>query len=331
MKAKKRKQVSTINERRLRMLSSMLRGRMTAPFGSSLSSDGRIVIFRSELEYVSRCILDCKDIETGGQLFGYWTECGIPVILYAIGPGRKANHQKTFFNQDVDYLVAVGRRLKSEFGLWHIGEWHSHHQLGLARPSSHDVNTMVSTIREKRLGHFLLCIGNCDDRTSTLNGYLCDAKACVRCGWDVIMAESPVRRQVDSMLKDILVHPRTVAAALSGFSLGVNAPARPRYAPGYWLDDKANNTVFKAIVDHVAGKNAGIETKVQLNDAGEAVVRVESGGYCETILFPDGFPSKPPVITRYLSGRPLARSEGTWLDSGGEDILKSFINYYTNN
>jgi hypothetical protein len=113
------------------------------------------IIYRSELDFISRCILDRTNIETGGQLFGFWTGNGVPVVLYAIGPGPNANHQVAFFNQDVNYLVAVGRALKENYGLHHIGEWHSHHQLGLARPSSHDENTMVSTFRDKNLGKFL--------------------------------------------------------------------------------------------------------------------------------------------------------------------------------
>jgi len=55
------------------------------------------VIYRSELDFMSRCILDCKHIETGGQLFGFWTRDCVPVVLFAIGPGPKANHQVTFF------------------------------------------------------------------------------------------------------------------------------------------------------------------------------------------------------------------------------------------
>ena len=56
------------------------------------------IIYKSELDYISRCILDCTNIETGGQLFGFWTAEGVPVVLYAIGPGPHANHQSAFFN-----------------------------------------------------------------------------------------------------------------------------------------------------------------------------------------------------------------------------------------
>ena len=102
------------------------------PVSSEPGLDVRPQIFRSEMDYISRCILDYPNIETGGQLFGYWTSDGIPVIMYAIGPGPSANHQGTFFNQDVNYLLEVGNVLRDRYCLQHIGEWHSHHRLGLS-------------------------------------------------------------------------------------------------------------------------------------------------------------------------------------------------------
>ena len=36
----------------------------------------KAIIYRSEIDYISRCILDYPNIETGGQLFGYWTALG---------------------------------------------------------------------------------------------------------------------------------------------------------------------------------------------------------------------------------------------------------------
>ena len=78
-------------------------------------------IFQSELDFIARCILDCPDIETGGQLFGYWTREGVPVVCYALGPGPKANHQRTFFNQDLGYLQSVGDAIVKHYGLEHIG------------------------------------------------------------------------------------------------------------------------------------------------------------------------------------------------------------------
>ncbi len=39
------------------------------------------LVYQSEMDFVSRCILDCPNIETGGELFGFWTATGIPVVL----------------------------------------------------------------------------------------------------------------------------------------------------------------------------------------------------------------------------------------------------------
>ena len=48
--------------------------------GTSLVDESRpstvAIIYRSEMDYISRCIHDYPNIETGGQLFGYVTENG---------------------------------------------------------------------------------------------------------------------------------------------------------------------------------------------------------------------------------------------------------------
>ena len=40
-----------------------------------------VLVYQSELDYLSRCILDYPHIETGGQLFGYWNSAGVPVVF----------------------------------------------------------------------------------------------------------------------------------------------------------------------------------------------------------------------------------------------------------
>lgn len=78
------------------------------------------VIYQSEFDYISRCILDYPDIETGGQLFGFLTEYGVPVVCYAIGPGPRANHQVAFFNQDTSYLQSFYNEVSRKYGLRYI-------------------------------------------------------------------------------------------------------------------------------------------------------------------------------------------------------------------
>ena len=301
-------------------------GHSGTPQATSLASR-RVIIFQSELDYLSRCILDRKTIETGGQLFGWWTSDGTPVVLYAIGPGPKANHQKTFFNQDVDYLVTVGRELKRRYGLHHIGEWHSHHQLGLAWPSVHDARTMNSTIREKDLGEFILCIGNCDASSAKVKAFLCDGIGCDQTPWEVIRTDSPVRPGIDRDLAGILTHPETSAASLGGDRDG---NMRPAYAPGYWMLCEGSGQILNGILAFLKERNPDKVVRPSLNERGE--VRIDiicSKDKREVITFPVGFPEKcPSYISIYkdLTTTP-DYVDAIWDNSSG-DILSSFKTFF---
>ena len=165
-----------------------------------------VVIYQSELDYLSRCILDYPNIETGGQLFGYWTSAGVPVVLYVLGPGENANHQHAFFNQDLEYLERVGGWLVRDFGLQHIGEWHSHHQLGLAHPSFYDTHTIVESMQSNDLPRLLLCIGNCTTSTTTVNAFnfIDNFPMYQEAQWEVMPMESPFRKVIDQRLDGYL-------------------------------------------------------------------------------------------------------------------------------
>lgn len=298
------------------------------------SRNKEAVIFKSELDYISRCILDYPSIETGGQLFGFYTEFGVPVVLYAIGPGRNANHQVAFFNQDIEYLTRIGAELTNYFGLHHIGEWHSHHQLGLARPSGHDASTMVNTIQEKNLGKFLLCIGNCDGKSTTLNPFPCDSEGYCSTQWDVIFADSPLRRPIDRLLTEDLVMPRTPEAHHRDPRLNSASSTRPVYKPGYWLAEKANNLVLKEILAYIQEQNGkGVATAIKLDS--EDLVHIHSEGvnfygkkWSEDIIFPIDFPEKAPLVKRWIDKEIVPMTPREWSYSG--NILKSFIHYYSN-
>lgn len=269
------------------------------------TSSRRPVIFLSELDYVSRCILDYPDIETGGQLFGYWTDEGVPVVMYAIGPGRNANHQVTFFNQDVSYLINVGNELRNRYGLHHIGEWHSHHKLGLARPSGHDANTMVSTIREKRLGQFLLCIGNTDGVTTSFNPFMCDDRECSPVAWEVIKADSPVRADADANMSG-LIHPRTAAASHSDRRF-VRNTSSVRFPSGYWLNDKHGRELFNSLVSHYKVSGAASTVVMpKVDESGLAhIIRDGVDGTRKIrvdMLFPQCFPEDSPRIAVFVDG-----------------------------
>ena len=151
------------------------------------------------MEKVMRWIAESPEIETGGELFGFWKDDGTPVVCYAIGPGPRANHQYTFFNQDLDYLVKAGKTLTETYGLEHIGEWHSHHRLGLAVPSGHDAATIASGVRSSGRRRFLLCVGNVRDRQATLGGFAFTRESDSyheRVEWNVINVKSPYRETI---------------------------------------------------------------------------------------------------------------------------------------
>jgi len=159
-------------------------------------------IYRSEFEKILKEIAASPDCETGGELFGFYRDDGTPVVCYAIGPGPKANHQFAFFNQDLAYLEKVGEKLVGGFGLEHVGEWHSHHRLGLACPSGHDAATVANGVKIRRRRRFLLCVGNIVENRASLAGFAFtgDSGADYRqVTWQVVDKSSPYRESVGDL------------------------------------------------------------------------------------------------------------------------------------
>lgn len=290
-----------------------------------------VLVYQSELDNLSRCILDYPHIETGGQLFGYWTSAGVPVVLYAIGPGDKANHQPTFFNQDLDYLEMVGGILVHEFGLQHIGEWHSHHQLSLAHPSGHDARTIYDNMLRHDLRWFLLCIGNCTNTASTINAFnfVENTPRYQESQWEVLPMDSPFRRLIDRRLKRVLRHPYTKTPVLVGmnYKSTVIHGLKQQYPEGYWMNDKSNNRVLKKMLDFVQTQHVDAECNVSLDENGfiHILVKDEEGATMTDILFPMGFPERHPLITFEAKG--LCASGWGWqpFDRLPE---QSFFEYY---
>ena len=337
---KHQKTIILIQRRQIHVLQGLLREEQAKGKASAVPDarpsarpeSGAPIIYRSELDYISRCILDYPNIETGGQLFGYWTEGGVPVVLFAIGPGPNANHRSTFFNQDVQYLMAVGTELKRQFGLQHIGEWHSHHQLGLAKPSGHDVSTMVSTIREKDLGRFLLCIGNCNAHSSTLNPFMCDERTCTATRWDIIQEESPMRQPVYRHMSAILQDPETRYA--SHMDKSIDAGGRvPAYSSGSWMRNPESGSLLNRMMHHVkACHSSAADVAVKLDERGRVhIVTTDYGRrgarWEEDILFPDSFPDEGPtcIVRTAVSSESF---HDIW--NKGDDTYKDFVDYYQN-
>lgn len=295
----------------------------------------KAIIYQSELDYISCCILDYPEIETGGQLFGFWTATGVPVVLYTIGPGKNSRHNVTSFIQDQDYLQTIGNQLYKRYRLQHIGEWHSHHQLGLAYPSGGDVHTMSYGVGKPGFPRLLLCIGNCNREGSTVNPFIFHENTpgeYSEAAWDVVNIESPFRPLIDSELASILIHPNR-DTPVHGFikTYDRSVSSQPSIMT-HWLTESSENIeTMKKFVSMTQALFPEYHFKTMMNDNGEPMISVE--GLDISILLPYGFPSKSPLIVQEgeeISSRhdweigeePLTLTFGRWVSENLSKILK---------
>ena len=265
------------------------------------SASSVAVIYQSELDYISRCVLDYPNIETGGDLFGFWTNEGIPVVLYAIGPGRNANHQNAFFVQDVDYFVHVASYVNDKYQLSHMGEWHSHHQLGLARPSGHDANTIFNGIRKVPLRRMLLCIANYREGKTTINPYMFhenDMQHFVDSSWRVLPICSPFRELIDLDLKDYLIHPTTTnpnhgkSRLTNGTNTRVDGKHTIKLSANHWLRFQEGVDILKEMIKIIQTRWPADTVTTQWDESGNIYLSVDS----YKIEFKEDFPFSAPVI-----------------------------------
>lgn len=256
------------------------------------------IIYQSELDYISRCILDYPEIETGGQLFGYWTATGTPVVMYVIGPGRYAKHRPTSFVQDQDYLQPIGRELHNRYRLQHIGEWHSHHQLGLARPSGGDLDTMQYGVGKPGFPRLLLCIGNCTATHTTVNPFNFHESApnsYVEAVWDVVACSSPYRNIVDRELASLLIHPRTQVASHAEINTRESRRGRETPTVTHWLTEKVENVeMMKMFLKEVEYFSHNKPVRAQMLDSGEPIICFSDDEF--QVKLPFGFPIKSPIL-----------------------------------
>lgn len=261
-------------------------------------------IYQSEISFIGKCILDYPNIETGGQLFGYWTASGAPVVVYAIGPGPNANHQVAFFNQDVQYLERVGHILVSQFGLMHIGEWHSHHHLGLDKPSAHDANTMQKSIDRLHLNRFLLCIGNCNGSQYSIRPYnfIENYNVYSNAEWEIKGEVSPYRSQIQSYL----AYTFQIQSYLANLEF---ATRQSEHIEKSWFAEQSNRRKLTDMIGFMKSLPGSSDSKAQL--VGETVQLLTTFyDRIEVISFPSNFPSSPISINikYHASEAPITKS-----------------------
>ena len=124
--------------------------------------DFTIHMFEDDIQKMGQWVLKHPHDETGGDLFGLWTTGagpGLePVIHVVLGPGDGCRRTSVSFFQSIPYLKKVGYLLTQKYMLGHIGEWHSHHQLGLFQPSGGDSSTVTNNYPRGAYGFILIIV-----------------------------------------------------------------------------------------------------------------------------------------------------------------------------
>ena len=134
--------------------------RQQKPIQDCITMSGKFTayVYEKDLRKIQELVQPHPNIETGGDLFGLWQDERTVIIQRFIGPGEKCKRTPTSFHQDVEYLHRVGSLITAEEGLCNVGEWHSHHQIGMPDPSAADRRTVFSNMPHLGLERFVLFI-----------------------------------------------------------------------------------------------------------------------------------------------------------------------------
>jgi len=117
-----------------------------------------VVIVESELRLISANAVALGEVETGGGLHGLRTHEGRAVIYLASPPGPEAIQHSAYFQQELHRFQSCNVAMLKTFGLQFQGQWHSHHVLGLTRPSGRDMESIRSIIQKNEIKGFVQLI-----------------------------------------------------------------------------------------------------------------------------------------------------------------------------
>lgn len=294
-----------------------------------IHSTNKVIVYQSELDYLSKCILESPNMETGGNLFGLWTPFGIPMIHYVVGPGPNAIHHVTHFRQDFNFLERNADCLVDEHALHHIGSWHSHHSLGLTQPSQGDSISTLEGMKECRLKSFLLIIGNCRNGHSSVRPYRYHADGrCELLKWVVLPDASPIRPVYDKRHSPIVYRPSGTAVMepLDTCDLIDNKPSAPAaitYPPGYWLNEPNNKKEFASIIQHLKATSDNV--KMYQKEDQTIEIQLINGSNVIKLHLNSNFPQSAPLLYAIKGVKAKMRSDYTWRYQNS--IKESFVEF----
>jgi len=274
----------------------------------------KAIIYQSELDFIAKCVLDYPDEETGGDFFGFWNKDGFPVVQYVIGPGPKTTRSSISFYQDIQYLKQCGALLNARHCLEHIGSWHSHHTLGLAKPSRGDINTMQNALNNYGVSSFLISICNITKNEVVVNGFLFsgeNADMYEDCAWVILEGQSPVREDINQLNNKLFSGPEVKEANVKPANTATmrkeKTAEKPVLPKGSYFETTQGQEYLKKVYAKLES-NRELE-KVDLVQKEDARIGIkfnyDGDGY--EIIFPHEFPEKSPQFVQKASRATLTK------------------------
>ncbi len=217
-------------------------------------------------------------------------------------------------------MIRAGEVLRKRHGLQHIGEWHSHHQLGLAVPSSGDERTVFRALDRYEFPNFLLCITNLREQKSwakqqyevNVGGFLFTRhRSLYQTGaWVVLPGESPIRESVESDRDDrrlvssdsrLSKNWKVQQTSLESEVFVTTEPAE--VSRGIWYFTDEGKELLKEIYDDFS--KAYPESTMMRTSSEEIYFEFQVGKeYCR-VEIPNDFPDSSPIIKIDRSEKPI--------------------------
>ena len=273
---------------------------------SGISRGDNALIYEGELEIMARFVTDYPSIETGGDLFGFWTHTGSPVIEYVLGPGETAEHEGAAFYQESSFLKSAGAILHDLHGLQHVGTWHSHHRLGLTVPSSGDSNTMQRALDKNGFNAWLLTICNFADKSdkAEMRAYLYRAHGGGerrQLTWLILPGSSPVRTAMETVKGFPQGEPHTLAStyeAIPSTTFAVMAAAPQTTSPTFPVSSFMATPEGRSELHRFFQELSALEQDVEIlqREDGRVSLAFERDGYAFEVVFPHSYPVVKPVV-----------------------------------
>lgn len=277
----------------------------------------KALIYQGELEIIARFVRDYPDIETGGDLFGFWTHTGSPVVEYVLGPGSQADHEGAEFHQEATFLRSCGAMLRDLHGLQHVGTWHSHHRLGLTGPSTGDSTTMQKAVDNNQFRGWMLTICNFRDQKDLveLRSYMYRPGregGHTQLTWLVLPGTSPVRTAMKSVAGFPSIEPVTgevdleaiPSTTFTAMSTPQAATVNPSFPPSSFLATAEGRAELFRLYQELSQSEQDVE--ILQREDGRVGLAFHREGYAFEIVFPHSYPVVKPVVEY----RPVDIPEG---------------------